>query len=109
MCIRDRLHMEIVRERLEREYRLDLVATAPSVAYRVHLTDHTVVEIRSPADLPDVGLIDHLDEPLIKALVVVPTESVSYTHLRAHETVLDLVCRLLLEKKKLENDQSCID
>src|SRR5665811_686752 len=76
MCIRDRLHMEIVRERLEREYRLDLVATAPSVAYRVHLTDHTVVEIRSPADLPDVGLIDHLDEPLIKALVVVPTEYV---------------------------------
>jgi len=70
------LHMEIVRERLEREYGLDLVATSPSVAYRVHLTDGTRMDIRSPADLPDQALVDHLDEPLIRALVVVPTEYV---------------------------------
>jgi len=76
------LHMEIVRERLEREYGLDLVATSPSVAYRVHLADGSTVEIRSPADLPDPGLIDHLDEPLMKALIVVPTEYVG--------TVMDL-------------------
>ncbi|NIA24852.1 MAG: elongation factor 4 [Gammaproteobacteria bacterium] len=76
------LHMEIVRERLEREYGLDLVATSPSVAYRVHLVDGSTVEIRSPADLPDPGRIDHLDEPVINALVVVPTEYVG--------TVMDL-------------------
>lgn len=76
------LHMEIVRERLEREYGLDLVATSPSVAYRVHLTDGSAVEIRSPADLPDPAHIDHLDEPVIKALVVGPTEYVG--------TIMDL-------------------
>jgi GTP-binding protein LepA len=76
------LHMEIVRERLEREYHLDLVATSPSVAYRVIRTDGSTEEIRSPADLPDVTAIDHLDEPMIKALVVVPTEYVG--------TVMDL-------------------
>ncbi len=76
------LHMEIVRERLEREYDLDLVATSPSVAYRVSLTDGSTFEIRSPADLPDAAMIDHLDEPVIKALIVVPTEYVG--------TVMDL-------------------
>ncbi len=70
------LHLEIVRERLEREYGLDLVATSPSVAYQVHLTDGTMMAIRSPADLPDPATIDHLDEPQINALVVVPTEYV---------------------------------
>jgi GTP-binding protein LepA len=70
------LHMEIVRERLEREYNLDLVATSPSVACRVNLTDGSSFEIRSPADLPDAAMIDHLDEPMIRALIVVPTEYV---------------------------------
>jgi GTP-binding protein LepA len=74
------LHMEIVRERLEREYDLDLVSTSPSVAYRVTLTDGTVTEIRSPAELPDA--VDHLEEPILKALIVVPTEYVG--------TVMDL-------------------
>jgi GTP-binding protein LepA len=77
------LHMEIVRERLEREYDLDLVATSPSVAYRVVRTDGSIVEIRSPADMPDPAAIDHLDEPVMRALIVVPTEYVG--------TVMDLV------------------
>jgi GTP-binding protein LepA len=68
------LHMEIVRERLEREYDLDLVATAPSVAYRVTLTDGSVREIRSPQDLPDPDERLRLEEPYVKAMVLAPSE-----------------------------------
>ncbi|HWB89216.1 MAG TPA: translation elongation factor 4 [Acidimicrobiia bacterium] len=70
------LHMEIVRERLEREYDLDLVATAPSVAYRVPLPDGRVVEIRSPQDLPDPGERDRISEPYVKVMIITPTEYV---------------------------------
>jgi GTP-binding protein LepA len=70
------LHMEIVRERLEREYDLDLVATAPSVAYRVPLPDGRVVEIRSPQDLPDPGERDRISEPYVKVMILTPTEYV---------------------------------
>ncbi len=68
------LHMEIIRQRLEREYDLDLVATAPSVAYRVILTDGSQVEIRSPADMPDPSKIERTEEPIIKALIISPSE-----------------------------------
>ncbi|MGH8988603.1 MAG: translation elongation factor 4 [Acidimicrobiales bacterium] len=68
------LHMEIVRERLEREFRLALIATAPSVAYRAHLTDGTVVEVDNPTDLPDAARIDHIDEPMLTATVLTPSE-----------------------------------
>jgi len=70
------LHMEIVRERLEREYDLDLVATAPSVAYRVTLTDATVREIRSPQDLPESTERSSIAEPYVKAMILTPTEYV---------------------------------
>ncbi|HIE21535.1 MAG TPA: elongation factor 4 [Acidimicrobiia bacterium] len=70
------LHMEIVRERLEREYDLDLVSTAPSVAYRVTLLDGTVKEIRSPQDLPDPAELRKLEEPYVKAMIITPTEFV---------------------------------
>ncbi len=70
------LHMEIVRERLEREYGLDLVATAPSVAFRVNTTDDRTVEIRSPQDLPDAGRIASLEEPYVKVMIIAPTEYV---------------------------------
>ncbi|NQV06454.1 elongation factor 4, partial [bacterium] len=68
------LHMEIVRERLEREYDLDLVATAPSVAYRVVLTDGTEAEVRSPQDLPDPGSRTEVLEPYVRVMVITPSE-----------------------------------
>ena len=70
------LHMEIVQERLEREYALDLITTAPSVRYRVVTTDKNTVEINNPASLPDVGRIDHVEEPIIAAQVHTPQEFV---------------------------------
>jgi GTP-binding protein LepA len=70
------LHMEIVRERLEREYDLDLVATAPSVAYRVNMTDGDVREIRSPQDLPEPTERRSISEPYVKAMILTPTEFV---------------------------------
>ena len=70
------LHMEIVQERLEREFDMDLVTTAPGVLYRVTLTDGSVKEIDSPAKLPDAGLIDQIEEPVITAMVLTPAEHV---------------------------------
>jgi GTP-binding protein LepA len=70
------LHMEIVQERLEREYNMDLVTTAPGVLYRVTTTDGVVQEIDSPAKLPDAGRITKLEEPVITAMVLTPSEHV---------------------------------
>jgi GTP-binding protein LepA len=70
------LHMEIVRERLEREYDLDLVATAPSVAYRVELPDGSVRELRSPQDLPEPNDRKSISEPYVKPMILTPTEFV---------------------------------
>ncbi|VAW09034.1 Translation elongation factor LepA [hydrothermal vent metagenome] len=70
------LHMEIVRERLEREYDLDLVATAPSVEYRAGLTDGTIVEVRSPQDLPPTGKLAYIEEPFVKVMIITPKEFV---------------------------------
>jgi GTP-binding protein LepA len=70
------LHMEIVRERLEREYDLDLVATAPSVAYRVILPDRSEREIRSPQDLPEPTERVGITEPYVKAMIIAPSEFV---------------------------------
>jgi GTP-binding protein LepA len=68
------LHLEIVRERLEREFGLDLIATAPSVIYRIHLTDGTMRELHNPADMPEGTKIDRIEEPWIKATIFVPDE-----------------------------------
>jgi len=70
------LHMEIVQERLEREFDMDLVTTAPGVLYRVTTTDGAVREIDSPAKLPDTGLIDTIEEPVITAMILTPAEHV---------------------------------
>jgi GTP-binding protein LepA len=70
------LHMEIVQERLEREYNMDLVTTAPGVLYRVTTTDGQVHEIDSPAKLPDAGLITTIEEPVITAMILTPAEHV---------------------------------
>jgi GTP-binding protein LepA len=68
------LHLEIVQERLSREFDLDLIATAPSVVYRVHRTNGTMEELHNPADMPDPSVIDHIEEPWIKATIMVPDE-----------------------------------
>ena len=68
------LHMEIVRERLEREFDLSLIATAPSVAYRAFLTDGTELDVDNPTELPDAARIDHIDEPMLSATIITPSE-----------------------------------
>jgi len=70
------LHMEIVRERLEREYGLELMATSPTVRYEVHTTDGATTEISSPNQMPDPGSIERIEEPYIRATVITPTEYV---------------------------------
>ena len=70
------LHMEIVRERLEREYGLDLLATTPNVRYEVHLTNGEEIEVHSPTDLPDPGTIEAIEEPYIRATIICPSEQV---------------------------------
>jgi len=67
------LHMEIVQERLEREYNIDLLVTAPSVEYQVLLNNGTILEIDNPSELPDVGTIAHIEEPVMEISVIVPT------------------------------------
>jgi GTP-binding protein LepA len=68
------LHLEIIRERLEREYDIDLITTAPSVVYHLRMTDGTMRELHNPADMPDVMKIEHIEEPWIKATILVPDE-----------------------------------
>jgi len=68
------LHLEIIRERLEREFNIDLIATAPSVIYHVYLTDGTMVELHNPADMPEAQKIAKIDEPWIEASILVPDE-----------------------------------
>lgn len=68
------LHLEIIQERLEREFNLDLVTTAPSVVYKVHLTKGEVLELHNPSDMPDVVKIAKMEEPWIKATIMVPDE-----------------------------------
>jgi GTP-binding protein LepA len=68
------LHLEIIQERLTREYDLDLITTAPSVIYKIHMTDGSLIELHNPADMPDVVKIDHIEEPWIEATVFVPDE-----------------------------------
>jgi GTP-binding protein LepA len=68
------LHLEIIQERLEREFNIDLIATAPSVIYRMHMNDGTMVELHNPADMPDVTRIAFIEEPWIKATILVPDD-----------------------------------
>ena len=68
------LHLEVVRDRLEREYNLDLITTAPSVVYHIAMRDGTMRELHNPADLPDLTHVDHIEEPRIKATILVPDE-----------------------------------
>ncbi len=70
------LHLEIIQERLEREYNLDLVTTAPSVIYKVYLTNGEVINLSNPSDMPDVTTILKMEEPIVKAEIILPSEYV---------------------------------
>ena len=70
------LHMDVVQERIEREYHIDLIATAPSVVYHAYLTDGSMLAIDNPSLLPDVQKIDHIEEPFVKASIMTPKEYV---------------------------------
>ena len=68
------LHMEVVKERLEREFKIELIATAPSVIYHVYLNDTTMIEVQNPSQLPEPNHIDKIEEPYVKATVITPSE-----------------------------------
>lgn len=68
------LHLEIIQERLMREFDLDIITTSPSVIYKLHMNKGEITELHNPADMPDVTLIDHMEEPWIKATILVPDE-----------------------------------
>ena len=68
------LHLEVIRDRIEREYDIDLITTAPSVIYDIHMKDGTVTQLHNPADMVDLTFVDHIEEPRIKATILVPDE-----------------------------------
>ncbi|MEW5831504.1 MAG: translation elongation factor 4 [Campylobacterota bacterium] len=68
------LHMEVIKERLEREFNLDLIATAPSVVYKVYKTDGTMIEVQNPSELPEPQNIERIEEPYVKATVITPVD-----------------------------------
>jgi GTP-binding protein LepA len=88
------LHMEIIRERLVREFNLDLIATAPSVAYLVHRTDGSVIEVHNPSDLPPIVEIDHIEEPMLTCTILTPKDYAG--------TIMDLCQTRRGEMVKLE-------
>ncbi|HUD18548.1 MAG TPA: translation elongation factor 4, partial [Acidimicrobiales bacterium] len=88
------LHMEIVRERLEREFDLSLIATAPSVAYQAYLNDGSMVDVDNPSELPEPTYLDHVDEPMLKATILTPAEY--------NGTVMDLCQSRRAEMVKME-------
>ncbi len=68
------LHLEIIQERVEREFNLDIITTAPSVIYKVHKTDGSSFDLANPADMPDLSVLEYMEEPIVKAEILVPTE-----------------------------------
>ncbi len=86
------LHLEVIEERLEREYNLDLVTTAPSVVYKVHLTNGEIIELHNPSDMPDPAKISSIEEPWILAKIIVPDE------------YLGNILKLCEEKRGIQNN-----
>ncbi|MGJ5619721.1 translation elongation factor 4 [Sulfitobacter sp. MF3-043] len=68
------LHLEVIRDRIEREYDINLITTAPSVIYDIHMKDGTVTQLHNPADMPDLTFVEHIEEPRIKATILVPDD-----------------------------------
>jgi GTP-binding protein LepA len=105
------LHMEIIQERIRREYDLDVISTYPSVVYQVHRTDKEMIEVHNPVHLPDPAEIDYIDEPMIRASIHIPSDSIGDVlalmsekrGLCEHTETIDdsrvmLVCRLPLNE-----------
>jgi GTP-binding protein LepA len=86
------LHLEIIQERLSREFDLDLIATAPSVVYHIHLTNGDVMHLHNPVDMPDPVRIDHIEEPWIQATILVP------------DTYLGSILALCEERRGIQKD-----
>ena len=86
------LHLEVIRDRIEREYNIDLITTAPSVIYQIFKTDGSMLELHNPADMPDAVKIDHIKEPRIKATILVPDE------------YLGDVLKLCQDRRGIQND-----
>ncbi|MCX2682302.1 translation elongation factor 4 [Campylobacter sp. MIT 21-1685] len=98
------LHMEVIKERLEREFKLDLIATAPSVTYEIYQTDGTLLQIHNPSDLPPTNKIEYIKEPYVKATIITPSEFLGniitlLNKKRAVQTKMDYITteRVLLE------------
>ncbi|MCJ9428273.1 translation elongation factor 4 [Kordiimonas marina] len=86
------LHLEIIQERLWREFDLELITTSPSVIYKIYMTDRTMVELHNPADMPEVVRIDHIEEPWINATILVPDD------------YLGAVLKLCEDKRGIQDD-----
>jgi GTP-binding protein LepA len=91
------LHMEVIKERLEREFGLDLIATAPSVVYHVYLTDGSMIEVQNPSELPEIQKIDRIEEPYVKATVITPSE------------YLGNIMNLLVSKRGIQNKMTYLN
>jgi len=91
------LHMEVIKERLEREFGLDLIATAPSVVYHVYLNNGNMVEVQNPSELPEVNHIDRIEEPYVKATVITPSE------------YLGNIMNLLVSKRGIQNKMTYLN
>ena len=108
------LHLEIIQQRLEREFDLDLITTAPSVVYRVHATDGTVKELHNPVDMPDPVKIDRIEEPWINATIMVPDEYLGSvlslcTERRGEQTELTYVGGRAMVRYRLPLNEVVID
>jgi GTP-binding protein LepA len=90
------LHLEIIQERLEREFNLDLIATAPSVVYRLSMNDGSLIELHNPADMPDVVKIDHIEEPWIRATILTPDD------------YLGAILKLCQDRRGIQSDLSYV-
>ena len=91
------LHMEVIKERLEREFGLDLIATAPSVVYHVYLTNGEMVTVQNPSELPEIQKIDRIEEPYVKATVITPSE------------YLGNIMNLLVSKRGIQNKMTYLN
>ena len=91
------LHMEVIKERLEREFDVDLIATAPSVIYHVYMTNGEMIQVQNPSELPEPNYIDHIQEPYVKATVITPAE------------YLGNIITLLISKRGMQDKMSYIN